>query len=545
MINNPQVLNALKEKEREYTFASNMTNLHRSVFYFWDSADAQAAYYCSQLENLEFGQAIAIELTTGRTIEGWLRTYLERMKESQYPIHHKVYCLFVSSDVNRFDAKVLADNICNFQELNFQLIYLGTELPEGAPDNHFGACWIVNPEDVLVAKILLSDASFSYEWIQPGTWGFENGGGWYRLRAKRYSSVMDDICGQLYHKIAPIFETRERSELDRALWYFFRAMFDRINEVYLSCPHARYLPVIGYDQLCSELFGNGERWRFARRGRGTAGRRMQIHDVIRILFGTEHEKIRPEWLREQIRVSFFPIACEENIRKYERDIRDQLFQRFTLEDLYGRVAQIALEFTSRQYQLCYEIEKKLNDVLTETYIANSPDISDIWKGLERYLSIWDDYIQNCLMAAWWNAIAGYVIQLGKKYRDDFQRLKQSYSDFEDYKDNSAGNAVIPVTAIRSFSDLLNAISLSSAVTQYRPDMLQPLRQRATKLYEQTGDNVAYEKRPKIGLLLSDRLSEDVEKGKIHEEFEWKYHPRNYMPTNIIYELRMYEVRRFY
>ena len=537
MVTNPRILEALRKKEREFTLMFDSAGLRRSVFYFWDSSDIKAADYCDKLSGLEFGRAIPIRLTSEITIENWLQTYIERMKGSQNPIQHKVYCLFVSSSVGRFDGKALMEASSEFVELYYQLIFLGTELPEDAGENCFGASWIVRPDDYLTARILLADASFTYEWISPGNWGFAIGGGWYRLRATRYSSVGDDICGQLYHRLSPVFRNEDDDVLNAKMHEFYNAMFNRLNEIYLNCPHIKYLPLIGYHELNQKLFGRSGTWRIGRFSRGTAGRILNS-DAISILFGKEHEMPRPEWMREQIVQRYLPSACADSVSKYEKEIRDQLFQRFTLSDLYNKIARIALNKSNEKHNTCYQIETGIQDALNKYYAAEGSEPKDIWNGLNSYMKSWDNYLQQSLISVWWSEISKYVVKLSNNCKDDFIALKQAYIDFEDYKDNTAQNAVIPLNSIRRFSDLLKAIELSSAVTSYTGEMLEPLRRRAAVLHLATGDDVASEHRPKIGLLLSDTITKET--GMIYDEFEWRNHPRDYMPSNVIYELRMYQ-----
>jgi hypothetical protein len=154
------------------------------------------------------------------------------------------------------------------------------------------------------------------------------------------------------------------------------------------------------------------------------------------------------------------------------------------------------------------------------------------------MNAWNRYVEQFLIGVWWKEISKYIVQLSNKSKDDFIALKQAYNEFEDYRDNTAQNAVITLHDIRSFSGLLKAIELSAAVTSYTGEMLAPLRKRATALHLATGDDVAGEHRPKIGLLLSDTITSDT--GMIYDEFEWRNHPRDYMPSNIIYEIRMYQ-----
>lgn len=537
MVTNPRILEALRKKEREFTLMTDSAGLRRSVFYFWDSSDVAAAAYCNRLAELEFGRAIPIELTSENTIEKWLHKYIERMKVSQTPIQHKVYCLFVSSSTGRFDGKALMEASSEFVELYYQLVFLGTDLPEEAGENYFGASWIVRPDDILTTRILLADASFTYEWISPGNWGFQIGGGWYRLRATRYSSVGDDICGQLYHKLGPAFKNEADEVLNRKLREFYHAMFGSLNEIYLNCPHVKYLPLIGYKELTVKLFGRSRSMPFGWGGRGTSGRIMN-YEAAAILFGKEREKPRSEWIREQIALQYLPQACADSVGKYEKEIRDQLFQRFTLSDLYEKIAAIANNYSIQQIMTCSKIDTEIHEILNKSFTAEGSDPKSIWNGLGAYMNAWNRYVEQFLIGVWWKEISKYIVQLSNKSKDDFIALKQAYNEFEDYRDNTAQNAVITLHDIRSFSGLLKAIELSAAVTSYTGEMLAPLRKRATALHLATGDDVAGEHRPKIGLLLSDTITSDT--GMIYDEFEWRNHPRDYMPSNIIYEIRMYQ-----
>ena len=534
MVNNPDIAAALKEKEREFTYMLDTASLNRSVFYFWDCSDHKAAGYCEKLNALDFGRAVPIGLTEEIKIESWLSTYIDRMRESRSTIQHKVYCLFISSDACRFDGRVLMDKRSEFTELNYQLIYLGTELPENAPDNYFGASWIVNPNDTLAARVLLADACFADRQIAPGTWGFEIGGGWYRLRATRYSSVGDDICGQLYHRLTPIFRNESDKELQRKVHEFYSALRPRIEEVYKNCPHMKYLPLVGFREFQEMLM---------HRPNGGNGHSVSVADAIRVLFGKEHEEPRPEWLRRQIVQRYLTEACEKNINTYEREIRDQLLQRFTLDDLYSKAAVIFLDAANKQFMLCnMKIEQQLHDVLNKPYIIKGSNIRELWSGFGPYGSTWDRYISQYLIGAWLKEVSKYIVRLSISAKDDFSKLKRAYNDFEDYKDNIARNAVIPMQNIRSFSDLLLAISQSSALTNYSPEMIVNIRRRAAELYMQTGDDLPSERRPKIGLIVSDRLTDNTD--MVYDHFEWRNIPREYMPNNIIYELRMYKERAF-
>ena len=176
--------------------------------------------------------------------------------------------------------------------------------------------------------------------------------------------------------------------------------------------------------------------------------------------------------------------------------------------------------------------------MNKSFTAEGSDPKSIWNGLGAYMNAWNRYVEQFLIGVWWKEISKYIVQLSNKSKDDFIALKQAYNEFEDYRDNTAQNAVITLHDIRSFSGLLKAIELSAAVTSYTGEMLAPLRKRATALHLATGDDVAGEHRPKIGLLLSDTITSDT--GMIYDEFEWRNHPRDYMPSNIIYEIRMYQ-----
>ena len=534
MISSHQIEEALKKKEREYTLIPNSAVLRRSVFYFWDSSDTTAAEYCEKIREPEFGRAVGIELTEASAIRDWLKVYAERIRDSQYPIQHNVYCLLISSDEKGFSGKVFADALSDFVSLNYQFLYLGKELPEDAEDNYFEVNWIVSPQDTLVGKILLADASFTYEWINPVNWGFEIRRGWYRLRARRYSSVGDDICGRLYHILTPVFKRDSEEKIFRELNDFYSVMFNEINEVYLTCPSVRHLPIVGYEELASKLF---------REGRKKSVSSISFKNALQTLFGVEGGELRTEWLRKRIVVQYMQKACDDSINRHKREIYDQLYNRFSLEDLYSRVAAYTLQIAGKFLQDCSETEEKIADLLQKEYAARSSDVSDIWNGCDRYFSLWKQYIEQGLVAAWWNGISKHVVSLSNSRRDDFGELKQAYNDFADYKEHTAGNAVIPVTRINSFSDLLQAIEWSSAVTVYTPEMLGPMRRRAAQLYIRTGDDLSAEERPRIGVLVSKSLIQEADK-KVYDEFEWRYYLREYLPNSIIYELRMYQKKVF-
>lgn len=532
MVSNPEILEALRKKEKEYTYTSNNASLKRNVFYFWDDNDKDAAEYCEKLKSQEFGQANPIKLTPVYTADDWISTYNKEISDSviQYAIKHKVYCLFVSTDAARFNGSIFREKGISSVEWHYQFLFLGTELPADVPDNSFDVGWIVNPRDIQVAQVLLADACFSDEWILPGNWGFEIGGGWYRLRAARYSSVGDDLCGQLYHKLTPVFRNEDEKDLERELAGLYRSMYYRVREVYMKSPHLRYLPLPGYQELQLKLWPN-------RKNRKNVALQLRTYDVLQILFGTEHEEPRPEWLRKQIVMHYIPKACEANIRIYEMELHDQLFRRFSLDDLYNKVAGIALNSANQKFVLCSQIDEEILSQLDKTYQAVGNDFQSVYNGFGQYSKEWDQYISEYLTGVWLRELSKYIISLSNRCRDDFGKLKRAYNEFEDYKDNLSKNAFIPMQNIRNYSDLLRAISESSALTEYTYEMLSPIRKRAAELYLQTGDDVAADRRPKIGVLVSDELVGTSE--TTYDCFDWSYHPRNYMPKNIIYELKMY------
>lgn len=545
---NKTVKTALENKVDQFEYHKPF-NIRREIRLFVNESDKSARRYCEEMCS-QLGMQVSPGIVAGsEDLEQMMGQLCDRADESDNPVKHRQYILFVVSDLQMIVNIDFEEYRESFQEYEYELLLLSRKVRDLKRLSGFMRCMMISPTDILSGKFLVIDAAVSPHRLSPKDLGFGEGHSWYRLRTKDFNAAREEICEQLYAGIRPQLEGEVPGEViaklrgieEKIFLPWIRNLcFDRRNY-----PLASELPLVGYGELCNYLMN-----RIPQKNSLLGGGGQQKYPtgffagvVLGILFGKEKDNPRTEMLRRALGEEAISRLCRKTISENQAPFAGLLFNNFTLQDLYAP-SGIASRASSRmeEYHIqSDQMEDWFRDYLSRAeFYTVSLEIKDLMEGLQTYFVQWNKYIEICFWKEWWGGISELVNTLSKRDSQEFACLSEICDDVKEKIDfkNVQMNRQTP---IRRVNEVLNLIQGFSRACTYTVQDLHSLREReSSQILAAHGDSGDIRLRPHMCMLVNDQVVQRKQTERTGN-LDWLILPVSFVSESMTYVLRMYAV----
>lgn len=545
---NKTVKAALDSKVDQFEYHKPFV-IRREIRLVVNQSDEPALRYCEGMI-AQLGMQVSLWKVPGpEELEQMLEQLCDRADESDNPVKHRQYILFVVSDLRKIVDVDFEEYRESFQEYEYELLLLSRKARDLRRLSGFMRCMMISPTDILSGKFLVTDAAVSSHRLTPKDLGFSEGHSWYRMRTKDYNAAREEIFEQLYAGIRPQLEGEDPGKVIEKLQGIEKKIFlpwiNSLCSERRSFPIAPELPLVGYGELCNYLNNRIPQKNGVLGGSGAQKYRTGFFAgvVLAILFGKEKDIPRTEILRKKLEEDAIGRLCRKTISENRSAFAGLFFSSFTLQDLYAPsgIASRAASQMEYYHTQADQMEDGFRDYLSraEFYTA-SLEISDILDGLQIYFQQWNKYVEICFWKEWWGGISELVTSLSKRDAQEFACLSEICDEVRekiDYKNVQLNHQ----SPIRRLNEALNLIQGFSRACTYTVQDLRSLRERESgQLLAARGDSGDIRLRPHMCMLVNDLVVQRKETERTGN-LDWLVLPVSYVSESMTYIVRMYAV----
>lgn len=521
----------------------------------WNENDSKANTLCENVRERGCGDIAFISVKNGENAYDLLKNCLAKAEKKQklgeriYPRGN--YLLVVASTLELYDAvnvQMLKQHFQNTIIEFCRIAEFGASINEtiAKKNLNFTAEWRTDVDESRTVSVFLSNATYETNLLSNYLNTDTAASPVFEVKSKEYSAIREAICRQALVLLSKQIEPVEQLAANA---HVYLSMGNYRSVIMENCPRPEWLPILGYKEFKKELSLLKKwilpSWSYISQSTDANVKNisMTVREAICRLFGKEGQEPRPEWLRKTIEAKTMPLICDNTVNRNRDRITNILKSYFSLYDI--------------QYKLIFEIQKcaddakaameeckdKLSKALDEEYTWHSKKPAGLLKGFHEYYALWEQWLETCAEACWWNSIGNLLLEIKQQTAVDYNDLKNAKEMVQGICIN--GMELSPISHIDNENkNILNVDSLKKFIRHAlyirgfeNNDIIDIMRALDKEYTDGVDFHVDSRYRPIIFLLSSERVFWEEPLRDLN--FQWKHVPCRYVPKSILYELKIY------